>query len=239
MSKRINVWSSYSLDRLINEQGEEYATQAGGPALFIQCVFEQEDIQFNVNSGKRLDVEILVKSYGEFGRVPDAPPVQNIDAKQSDWAIVSTILDEWRLVEPLPDRLFVDMQGYIRDGSDFGKKQSCKMINRLAGKIFCLKGTKEEINYLSKFALERQKERILLVTDGSREVELFYSGNFRSFPVNKIAGLTDAIGAGDTLLAYFAVSLNRGGSPEAATQYAIKRTETFLRTKSIKKRTAS
>ncbi len=233
MNPYIDVMSTLSTDKLLDEQSKVLALQAGGPALFIESALKSTNIPYKMNYGNTINVEILLTTAGEFGRVRKAPNKQSA-VSSSGWVIVSTILDEWQLSNPLPDKLFVDLQGYVRDGTDFGKKQPSKTINRMAGEIFCLKGTKEEVSCLSESALERQKRRLLLITDGDQGVELFYKGLSSSFSVNKISGLSNTIGAGDTFLAYFVASMFRGGAPKVATQYAIDQTSIFLRTKSSK-----
>ena len=230
MSGYINVMSTLSTDTLLDEQGKVLAVQAGGPALFIESVLKATSTPYKINYGDRIDVGILLTPRGEFGRIQKAPKKQ-FTLNGSEWGIVSTVLDEWQVSDPLPDKLFVDLQGYVRDGKDFGKKQTSKTIDRLAGRIFCLKGTKEEVSYLSKAALERQKQKLLLVTDGGQEVQLFYKGRSTFLPVSKINDLNDTIGAGDTFLAYFVASMFRGNTPLIATRYAIEQTSIFLSSK--------
>ena len=235
MSKRyINILSSFSKDRLIDEQGTVLALQAGGPALFIKNTLENTGVPFKLNCGTPIEVEILITNKGEFGRISQLPRQQTNDLALADWAIVSTVLDEWQLNEPLPSKLFVDLQGYVRDGSDFGKKQTSTIINRLAGKVFCLKGTKEEVSYLAKNSLERQKKKLLVITNGSQGVELYYRGKYKYFPVSKVENLSNTIGAGDTFFAYFVASMFQDDNPAVAAQYAIEQTNKFLKTKQVK-----
>ena len=228
------MWSTYSVDSLVNEQGEVLAVRAGGPALFILRVLERELISFKLRFGQQIGVDILINDKGEFGRVPRQPQRRTINAAHADWAVVSTVLDEWQLVEPLPTMLFVDLQGFVRDGGNFGKKQPSKIIEDLAGKIFCLKGTREEINCLSKSALGIQKKKLLVITDGDKGVELYCRGQKQQIQITKVGGLVDTIGAGDTYLAYFVAAMFRGDTPLVAAKYAAVNTSKFLKTKILK-----
>lgn len=232
--RRLIVFSSFSQDTIINGQGVKIGIKPGGPALFIRNALTTVSIPFSLSTGKVIDVEILLKSEGEFGRIQKLPNKHFCSLPMSNWIIVSTILDEWQFDDPLPARLFVDLQGYVRDGSDFGAKRSNENINRLAGKIFCLKGTKEEISYLSNDAIARQKKQILLITDAANGVELYNKGRYTYLPVNKINGLTDSIGAGDTFFAYFVASMFIGTTPTNAARYAINQTYQFLSKEQIK-----
>lgn len=238
MSGYVDVLSTLSTDKLLDERGMVLSVQAGGPALFIESVLKNTGIPYRINCGTKIDVEILLTISGESGRIEIAPKKQPA-LSNAEWVIVSTILDEWQLEEKLPERLFVDLQGYVRDGKDFGKKQSSKAIDCLAGKIFCLKGTKEEVSYLSKSALKRQKRRLLLTTDGGQGVELIYNGRTSYFSINKLNGLMNTIGAGDTFFAYFVSFMFQGNSPNIAAEYAVGATTEFLKRNKLGKRAAT
>ncbi len=228
----LSVVSSFATDTLVNQSGKILNQQAGGPAFFIESALKKAKIPYKLFSGKTIGVEILVTPSGEFGRVITSPVQKSTDSlKFSDWAIISTVLDEWRLAEPLPEKLFVDLQGYVRDGKDFGKKKVNETINQLAGSVFCLKGTKEEVGYLSSTAQERQKKQLLVVTDGDKGVEVFNQGTYTKMVPKKVKSLRNTIGAGDTFLAYFVASMYQGNAPETAARYAVDATTDFLTNK--------
>ena len=128
--------------------------------------------------------------------------------------------------------MFVDIQGYVRNGNDFGKKQVWNEVREIAPNIFCLKGTKEEVNYVPQDVLEYQKNRLLIVTDGSNGLEIFYKGGGFSVPAEKISKPKDTIGAGDTFFGFFVSSMYKGYDPEEAAREASKKTANFLQSKS-------
>jgi len=229
----ITIMSSYSDDILINTPGKIIAIQKGGPAAFIEQAIRGERLPYKLFSGKRIEVEILVTPNGEYGKVTAKPCRRSMqDYPLTDWTIVSTILDEWQLAEPYPEKMFVDLQGYLRDGIDFGKKRTNETVNRLAGNVFCLKGTKEEVSYLPKMAQVRQKQRLLVVTNGNKEIMVFNKGKLTNLNPRKVYGLNNTIGAGDTFLACFVAAMYRGDAPEPAAAYAAGKTTDFLLDKS-------
>lgn len=231
MSEGITLVSSTSVDTVIDEAGKITSKQAGGPALFIGNALESDSINYNSVLGNEVEVEILLTGHGEYGRIINTPTKKSFNALTTyDWTILSTIIDEW-VIKPgnLPKRLCLDIQGYVRDGEDFGRKQLWSDGASLLGSIYCLKGTKQEIACLPREVLEDQKQRVLVVTDGERGAEIYYKGTLFRIPVAKIDNLIDTIGAGDTFFGHFVAAMFRGKPPEAAGIYAAKKTTQFLR----------
>ncbi|HLZ15310.1 MAG TPA: PfkB family carbohydrate kinase [Candidatus Saccharimonadales bacterium] len=226
---------------LVDPSGKIIRNQKGGPALFIEQAIRSEGLPYRLLAGDRVNVEILVTPTGEYGRVA-VPPTEYFAQTDAltEWTIVSTILDEWNLtdLQVLPARLFIDIQGYVRKPGDFGQKQFWGGLPKLADQIFCLKGTAEEIKCLPRPVIEDQKTRLLIVTYGDEGADIFYEGRRSRIKANKIAGLDNTIGAGDTFLAYTAASMYRGSPPEAAATYAAQKTAQFLQQK-LKDRSAS
>jgi len=215
----------------VDESGQVLSTQEGGPALFISQAFQAENVPHRSFENEKLVVEILVTKTGEFGKVPIRPKVaQPKPGELTDWTIISTVLDEWDLfsAENLPAHLFLDLQGYVRDGDDFGKKKYWKQIGKLGDKIFCIKSTREEMAYIPDGVLKDQKNRLLVITDGSKGTEIFSQGIRYRIPTKAIKKLKNTIGAGDTFLAYFVASLYKGLGVEQAGEYARDRTHAFL-----------
>jgi hypothetical protein len=122
--EHISVVSTKATDTLVDPTGRIISEQPGGPMAFIERALQVSDAPYDSFCGDVLDVQILITDSGEFGKVPVIPPSRNLSKLcVSRWTILSTILDEWAIDElPLPERLFVDLQGYVRDGHDFGRK---------------------------------------------------------------------------------------------------------------------
>jgi hypothetical protein len=216
-NQKIEVFSSYANDIVIDDTTGETRQQLGGPAKYIVEALELQKVPYTVRTNDKIVVEIHKDRGGETGLVAQSPPSRKTTFS-SDWVIVSTVLNEWRFDEPLPPYLFVDIQGFVR-ARNSDKKQACPMLEQLAGKIYCLKGTKREIAMLSKEARDRQKQIGLLIsTDGGQAVEIWSKGDRILAEPPKISrALPDTIGAGDTWLANFVAQLFAGRSvPDAA-----------------------
>ena len=231
----ISLISTLTEDVLLDEQGKVISTSQGGPGLFIGNALLGEGVPFRLIEGDRLKVEILVTPRGEFGKIPTKPREMAIDADLlNGWAIISTVVGEWKLPEEgrLSGCLFVDLQGFVRDGTNFGGKKVWSLDDSIARQIFCIKGTAEETKYLPPSVLEDQKQRLLLITNGKNGVDMYFRGDHHHYQVKEeVVGLKNTIGAGDTLLGNFAAQLFKGNSPDQALQTAIGNTSIFLKQK--------
>lgn len=235
-TETITIISSFTEDILINNKNEVIETHSAGPAFFISNALKDDDTPFQLITGNPMTVEILVTPEGEFGRIPEKPITRPIIENISEWTVLSTVLKEWdpESIRKWPERLFVDLQGFVRNGNDFGKKQTWEKIASFKENVFCLKGTAEEVKYIPEEVLESQKKRLLLITHGDKGVDVFFNGQRTFIPTKKISGLKNTIGAGDTFLAYFVSCIYKGERPVAAAEYACKKTVVFLKTKLIK-----
>jgi len=136
MKEGISVFSTHATDILLNEKGEILSQQPGGPIIFIEDVLRKSGVPFNSYHGDTVNVEILITPDGEFGRVPKAPqslviPFSEID----DLIIISTLLSDWDFsqIETFHGKAFVDIQGFVRDGGDFGNKRVWKESKNFTG----------------------------------------------------------------------------------------------------------
>lgn len=217
----------------MDEAGRTIAELPGGPGLFITAALKTAAVDYQLVAGPGLALEILIKNGREFGRVPKKPARRLIDAtKANNWTIVSTVLDEWQPTSlPAIPRLFMDVQGYVRDGDDFGTKKQWPIDKDLPGGCFCLKGTEEEMKYLPAAAVEQQKQKMLVVTKGAAGADIFFEGNYHQTAPEPVENLENTIGAGDTFLAYMVIAMQRGFSPFDAADFATKKTTDFLKSK--------
>lgn len=87
-----------------------------------------------------------------MGKVPKKPrPLKvKFSSIKTPFLLISTLLDEFSLkgISNFKGKTFLDIQGYARDGKDFGKKKHWKPDKEIVDSIFCLKGTKQEIEYI-------------------------------------------------------------------------------------------
>lgn len=229
----IAIISTFATDRKIYEKTEVIEETPGGPMLFIKAALEKLGLKPEIFYGEQVLVEILVKENDELGKINEPKIKKPLPKITSNSAIVSTLLDEWSLtnVGEYKGQLFVDIQGYVRDGSTFGKKKAWEEIKELTPYIFCLKGNDLEIAQLPKEVVDDQKkDRMLIVTKGQRGVEIFYRGNSYNFVPKRIIKPKHTIGAGDTWFASFVAKFIETADVAKSAKFALDRTSDFLET---------
>lgn len=226
----ISLFSTRATDILIKND-EVIAKQDGGPMMFIEDTFKETGVPYQIVTGEKLDVQICITSEGEFGKIQPAKTSRRISEIPSSWTVVSSIFNEWdpASLDTLSGKVFVDIQGFVRDVNDFGKKKIWEDIVKYKQNVFCLKGTREEISYLPTSVIEDQKNRLLVITDGSKGVEIFYQGNNFYIPTQEVINCKDTIGAGDTFFGYFIAAMYDNKNPDNAARIAIAKTADFLK----------
>jgi hypothetical protein len=231
MKEGISIVSSFGNDVLLKSNGELISEQPGGPIVFLEEAIRRSSVPYALFYGNTIDVHVLITDDGEFGKIPQRPNPQKLPIDQlSDWAVISTLLNEWELssLSNFSGKAFVDVQGYVREGSDFGKKRLWEEATTFADSIFCIKGTSEEIKYLPESVRNAQKNKLLIATDGSRGLDIFYQGEGFFIPAIKINKPKDTLGAGDTFFGYFVASMYTGIQPLQAAEIAAQKTGEFL-----------
>ncbi len=227
----VEVFSTFATDIYITEKGLTLKNQLGGPALFIQKTLDSMGIDYALNSTSTAIVEIKLTSYGEFGRIVLAPKVKRVvPLRKSSILLISTLLDEWMLPKKSA-RVFLDVQGYVRNGSHFGGKQLFSINPNIESMLECIKANEVEIKYLSPDFLRKQKMKMLVITRGNKGVELFSGGKQYVFPATYVTGLTDSVGAGDTWFSAFVAYQAQGFNFYKAANMANIMVTKFLKTK--------
>jgi sugar/nucleoside kinase (ribokinase family) len=79
--------------------------------------------------------------------------------------------------------------------------------------------------------LEKQKQKVLIVTKGDRGVDLYVAGELYSIPPKKVVTGRDTIGAGDTFLASFTSQYLATQNPVGSAHFAMDHVSEFLLTK--------
>ncbi len=224
------IVSSRATDILMRPDGSVITELPGGPLIFIESALLDAGIPFTLHEGEKMRVEIEVHDDGEYGRIAPPASVRKLgELGLGKWCVISTLLDEWYIDDKLPQCLLVDIQGYVRDGSAFGRKQKWPIESEISREIFCLKGTDEEVGYLPEDLIEDQKlSRMLVVTHGKDGATIYSKGEEVRIPAEVVKGLPNTVGAGDTFFAYFAASLYQGNDFRVAGMYASKKTAAFL-----------
>lgn len=178
-------------------------------------------------------VEILIKDGEEFGRIKQKNKSKEINFStiSTPFIFISTILNDFNLkgIGSFKGKIFLDIQGYVRNGNDFGKKKRWKPAKEISSSIFCLKGNEREINYLPSSFIRKQKQKILLVTRGKKGCEIWVNGIKKVIKPSKlIRNIKNAIGAGDSFFTYFIAKFLKTNNSVISAKYAIVKTSEFL-----------
>jgi hypothetical protein len=231
-NKEITIFSALAKDRLYYEKEDLIKEQEGGPAYYIMNVFKNKNIRFGLRLKRKIIVDILVNNKGEFGKIINKPKILKVDYSmiKSPYIFISTILNEINLegMEKFRGKIFLDIQGYVRDGNDFGKKKKWQPPKKTCNAIFCLKATKQEMKFVPKEFIDRQKKKLLIITKGSQGSDLFVSGKKYTFVPSKIVNTINTIGSGDTFFSYFICEYIRSKDAARCLIYATNQTSKFL-----------
>lgn len=229
------IISSCSVDRLINGYtGAIIKDQPGGPGLHLAAAFKTLDIIPKMYSQDDILVKIRVFEDDEFGSTEFSKPPKGFPTLTEDAAIFSTILREWSLKEihDYKGKLFMDIQGYVRDGTDYGKKVMWDNARNYIDTIFCLKGNEVEMQYIPHdVLLDQRRNRMLITTHGKKGVTIAYRGKEIYIAPFTIAAPKNTIGAGDTFLASFVAKYMQTEDISTSGAFAVERTTAFLKAK--------
>ncbi len=226
------IAATYAKDKILDEQGKVIIEQKGGPAYFIERIFRLENQRYDIISTPEVTVEILVTPDGEFGKILQKPQSLDITYQtlNSDALLISTLLDEvvLRGFSQYKGKIFLDIQGYVRNGNDFGKKKKWLPSSEITKSIFCMKGTAEEVSMVPTDIVELQKKNVLLITKGSEGSELYaFDKRYVIKPTQKIDP-KNTIGAGDTFFAYFTIAMIQTSNALQSARSAAQKTSDFL-----------
>lgn len=235
MMPKITVFSTVAKDIFLNESGDILMKRVGGPATFIKQTLNELKIEYEINLSNEMTVEILLTRSGEYGRIKDPPQRKKIQPPSTfNILLISTILDEWIL--PLEfSNIFLDIQGYVRDGEKFGAMKPFNICPKLENNLLCLKAEKDEVNYLEKSFIERQKMKQLVITKGEDGLDLYVEGNFFEIKNKAIKDLPDTVGAGDTWFSAYLAYQTKGFSCFDSATMAIDYVRKFLKEKKKEK----
>jgi hypothetical protein len=232
-NKKITIFSTFAIDKLIDKNRRIIREQKGGPAFYIASALKRENINFNLIKASLVRVEILIKDGEEFGRIrqKNKPKKINFSAINTPLILISTILNDFDLkgASTFKGNIFLDVQGYVRNGIEFGKKKQWKPSKEIASSIFCLKGTEEELSFIPFSLWKEQKQKILLITKGKLGCEIWNKGKKETIKPKKIIkNIENVIGAGDSFFAYFISKFLRTENPFLSAKCAADKTSEFL-----------
>lgn len=230
---KITLVSSFAKDRIFDKDNNLIREQKGGPAFFISNVFKKQKISFTIIPSPGLTVEIMLKDGEEFGKLSYCPPTvinyKNID---TPYLVLSSVMDEFS-IENLGEyegKNFLDAQGFTRSIGEFGKKKKWITDDEIERSIFCLKVADYELPYLNNKFIERQKQKILLLTQGAKGCTVFAFGKYFKIKPAESIKAPDTLGAGDTFFAYFIFKYIESTNPISASKFASRKTSEFIKT---------
>lgn len=230
--KTVTILSTPARDTIRDKVKRTIREQPGGPALYLIKVFRREKIPFVTRLAPVINVEILVTKTKEIGRVtsPFRSTRVEFGKIKTPFLVVSTLLDEFSLdgIAKFKGQTFLDVQGYVRDGHDFGVKKNWTLPKKLYDSFYCLKGTAEELSYLPPELVRRQKQKALVCTKGADGVELFYQGQRYLVRPSRVIKANHTVGAGDTLFAFLISRYARTQELLDSVSYAVAKTSDFL-----------
>jgi len=230
--KEITIFSTFAKDKIIDRKTGVINIKRGGPAFYLSNVFNKEKVPFTIISTSRAEIEILITSSGEVGKVKKKPKIQKINFSRikTPFIVISTILNDFIFdnVASYKGKIFLDIQGYVRDGRRLGGKKIFSPSREITSSIFCLKGTKKELRYIPKTWFEQQKRKILIITKGELGCEVFVLGRKFKMKVKKKISTLNNIGAGDVFFAYTIGKFLKTNKFLESIKYAIEKTSKFL-----------
>lgn len=172
------VISSFAEDRII--YGSKKVLKKGGPARFITQVLKKLRMPYQLICNDEGIVEIDMRNNMEKGRIISTSKILCQMQNKAEIVLISTLLDEFDL-KAFGKFCCVDLQGYVRDGSDFGKKRA--FDSEELEKFDVVKVTKYEVQYIPKDRVKRLKT--LVITDGEKGFEVIQEGNRQKFTIKR------------------------------------------------------
>jgi hypothetical protein len=220
---KVRIISSFAEDRLITEQGT--VNKEGGPAFFITRVLDKINVPYNLVCGKKASVEIDMKDMKEIGRIINVDEIQDVKYNDYELILVSTLLDEFK-IKACGKFSCLDIQGYVRDGNEFGKKKFFDSPELEKFKI--VKGTVQELSYIPSERLERVP--IIVATMGEQGFSIRCGSRTEYFTVKKV-NAPNNIGAGDTFFAAFCAKYYQSKDIRKSADFAQRFVTDFLKEK--------
>ena len=141
---------------------------------------------------------IILPTYAPSKIVVVSPIMQEIDAERiASWDV----------------HLFVDIQGFVRmPNKRFRDVDKLFDLHHLVERAAVIKAGREEVARLTPRSQQALRGTPLLLTGGAAGATLIIDGIEHRIPADHL-DIEHAIGAGDMLLACFAVQILRGASP--------------------------
>lgn len=236
MRKPILVLASRSKDYIYTDFEKKPTVKEGGPALFIRKVFDDLGVSYRLAQTDRAEVEIKISNQEEVGRIlkPDRIKLPRTIIESN--ILISTIGPRALSLDFLKEYngdVFLDIQGFVRceRSPRPGAKKVWKIADTIVNKLTVLKGTSEELHFLSPDVLERLKDRILIETRGAAGVAIWEAGKKTELAPPRKVRTENTIGAGDVFMAAFVYKFIKTRNARKSAYFALKYTSSFLENK--------
>lgn len=228
-SEMVTLVSTNTVDRLPADDGQVIEIP-GGPARYCAAALERLGVSCHLITGEVAMVDVVRTQDGERYVIPALSPIPMPEVLPGSAAILSPIMRE---IDPdavprCEGLLSIDLQGFIRQpGARTDEPVELVDLTPLLSRCAIVKAAEHELAELTPDSLAVLEDRILVVTRGERGALVRVQGTeheVRGRPVHA----PHTIGAGDTFLAAFVVSLVRGCSAREAAEAAARFTEAVL-----------
>lgn len=217
----ITVVSTRTTDHLPRD-GRRASAIPGGPATYIPIVLDDLHQPWTLLTGERTDVTVVHDATGEDYIIPALPRITLPTHAPSRIVVVSPIMQEVdaEQIASWDAHLFVDVQGFVRVANRrFQDVDKLFDLHRLIERSTVIKAGREEVARLTPGSQQALLGTPLLLTGGAAGATLIIDGLEHRIPAGHME-IDHAIGAGDMMLACFAVQVLRGASPVEAAHVA-------------------
>lgn len=222
--------STLTVDKVPHPEGG-FRDVPGGPGTYLGQALTVLGCGHHLITGERAIVRVQWTNGGEEYVIPALPPIPLPAPLEARAVILSPIMRE---IDPhgvphVDGLLVIDLQGFVREPSrPSGTVSHVFELTDLLEKADIVKASREELARLTGSSRASLDNRILLETHGRHGTVVHVRGKACHVPARPV-DVADTIGAGDSYLAAFVVSLIDGATPEDAAAFAARFTEDWLR----------
>lgn len=224
----VTVVASFAVDH-VHREGEPDVSLPGGPARFISETLASLGRQVAIITGIVADVNAFAGPEGEEYSIRRLPliPLNGVLAGN---VVVSPIMREIDAasVPAVTGFLAVDVQGFVRHPRDEPDLSPDSGLPELFARADVVKISEAELLSLTVRAREALDGTVALITRGAKGLDVQVGGVAHRIPVEAVTS-SNAIGAGDILLAAYVDAALRDADPARAAESAAWYTSAALR----------
>lgn len=229
-SLQLTLVSTFTEDHLPGKNGH-VRVQQGGPAHYMGAALERLGVPFHLVTGPTAVVEVIPGADGERYVIPKLHPISLTAPLRGDAVILSPVMREIlpEAVPPVDGLLALDLQGFVRRPLDPGGGLDRDVdLAGLLCRTHIVKASEPELRALTGRSRDAMANAAVLVTRGRDGATIQCGGSSETIVAMPVAA-PNTIGAGDTFLSAFIVSVLEGASTREAGERAARFTEDVLR----------